>query len=239
MLVLQFLAGSAAIAGGVELLQDSASGVDIYGDPLPDGALARMGTHRFWSGSEIDNLTFSPRGDLLASTSNEPPGLILWDTINGHTVRRLVVPEPQLPVGFGGFAAVAFAPNGELVAAMGDEVVVIWNLATGRLVRVVGDLHGRVLLASFSFDGVSMVAADDDGAISFRTGADAPRRRIKMDGESIKRLALSPDGKVLATSFRDGTFRLWDVATGDANSDLPLKVTLDAQRKEGSGLPRA
>ena len=39
---------------------------DVYGDPLPLGAITRMGTFRFWVKTPISSITFSPDGKSLA-----------------------------------------------------------------------------------------------------------------------------------------------------------------------------
>src|SRR5437660_7014806 len=45
-------------------------------------------------------------------------------------------------------------------------------------------------------------------------GADAEPRTLKGHQGSVMAVAFSPDGKLLASSSRDKTIKLWDVATG-------------------------
>src|SRR5437868_1480234 len=62
--------------------------VDLYGDPLPEGAVARLGTTRWRHDGEAWATAFSPNGKVLACAAFN--GLIyLWDTATGREIRRL------------------------------------------------------------------------------------------------------------------------------------------------------
>jgi WD40 repeat protein len=52
--------------------------VDAYGDPLPDGAAARLGTLRWRTGDFVNGLTWSPDGRWIASAENGGVAR-LWD----------------------------------------------------------------------------------------------------------------------------------------------------------------
>jgi WD40 repeat protein len=55
---------------------------DLYGDPLPPGAIARLGTLRFRAAERIDHLAYSPDGKKLVSHGG---GVItLWDAESGR-----------------------------------------------------------------------------------------------------------------------------------------------------------
>src|SRR5665213_1301179 len=67
-----------------------ASRTDTYGDPLPPGALARMGTSRDYIGDGSSRIIFSPAGRFVtASSSFIRPPLRLWDPATGRVVRDL------------------------------------------------------------------------------------------------------------------------------------------------------
>jgi WD40 repeat protein len=58
--------------------------LDHYGDPLPPGAVARLGTVRFRHQESAWRLAFSPDGKALACNSN-----VVWDAATGKPLYRL------------------------------------------------------------------------------------------------------------------------------------------------------
>ncbi len=65
--------------------------VDAHGDPLPDGATARLGTIRFNHGDGLNHLFFSPDGKTIYS---EGGGSIrLWDAVTGKERGCLASPR--------------------------------------------------------------------------------------------------------------------------------------------------
>lgn len=58
-------------------------GVDLYGDPLPSGAIARLGTQRLRAGIfSVDHIAFSPKGNIIASTADGRE-VQIWDVGSG------------------------------------------------------------------------------------------------------------------------------------------------------------
>jgi WD40 repeat protein len=59
-------------------------------------------------------------------------------------------------------------------------------------------------------------------AVSSPLGAEAPRPRLTLRGhtDEVRCVAISPDGKVLASGGADNTIRFWDLATGKEQATL-------------------
>jgi WD40 repeat protein len=73
--------------------------LDFYGDPLPEGAVARLGSTRLRPGGWIRALAFSPDNRRLASWSQvvgEGSRLQIWDVADGRELRRSELPNAQL-----------------------------------------------------------------------------------------------------------------------------------------------
>src|SRR5262245_48961224 len=63
-------------------------------------------------------------------------------------------------------AAVAFAPDGHLLASAGhDRLVRLWDPATGRLVRKLSGHQHQVRAVAFSPDGKVLASASWDGTV--------------------------------------------------------------------------
>src|SRR5262249_42759365 len=123
--------------------------LDRCGDPLPEGAIARMGSLRWHHGAMIHCIAFSPDGKLLASGG---PGstVRVWVSSTGRAVR-------QLNGQFERVRSVAFSPDGKLLGTAGGRII-LWEVATGRQICQLGE-GGNSL--AFSSDGKILAAAAD------------------------------------------------------------------------------
>src|SRR5437868_5821067 len=99
--------------------------VDRYGDPLPPGALARFGTTRLQHGKRVSALAYSPDGRTLASGADD--GTVrLWESATGR--ERACCRGSE-----GTVHCLAFAPDGQALAAGDDTALRLWDAATGKL----------------------------------------------------------------------------------------------------------
>jgi RNA polymerase sigma factor (sigma-70 family) len=106
---------------------------DRFGDPLPDGAVARLGTVRFNHGDSLNGLYFTPDGQTIIS---EGGGFLhLWDAATGKDLRRFATVKPSFD------DQTVLSPDGKMMTFLNQEndhdTVRVWDLAQEKEVRTV------------------------------------------------------------------------------------------------------
>ena len=180
---------------------------DQYGDPLPEGALNRLGTLRFGQGDRVTALAFSPDSKTLVS-GGEDLTVRMWVPATGKEVRRFGEHADKI-------GAIAFAADGKMLASGSrDGSICFWDVASGRELRRFQGHAGAVISLAFSADGKTLVSGGGDETVRFWDVNTAKELRQLGGGFGpAQAIAFAPDGKTLATGGWENTIRLWDLAT--------------------------
>ncbi|QQR46491.1 WD40 repeat domain-containing protein [Myxococcus xanthus] len=116
----------------------------------------------------------------------------------------------------GSVLALAFSPDGRLLASGGyDAVVRVWDVAAGAQVAELKGHEAELHAVAFSPDGRWLAAAGRPGALwlwDWKQG----RRVALLSGHTdvVRGLAFSPDGEWLASGGLDRTVRVWRIRDG-------------------------
>jgi hypothetical protein len=110
-----------------------APATDLYADPLPPGALVRLGTVRLRHGGHAA-LAFSENGRTLISANAAYARF--WDPATGALVRQvnfpLPPPPPHDPVAARSHGRRSLSPDGKILAAWYGCSLHFWYVATGK-----------------------------------------------------------------------------------------------------------
>ena len=116
-------------------------------------------------------------------------------------------------------ASAAFSPDGRMLAVAVGRQVVLYEVATNKVLANLGDHPGPVTSVRFARDGTSLVAAGGRaglfGSVTVWDVAKRHRRfEAKEHADTILAAEFAPDGKTLATAGYDKLILIWDLATG-------------------------
>jgi WD40 repeat protein len=164
-----------------------------------------------------DMFAFSPDGRWLAAIAKDFKGVGVWEVATGREGCRLPTEDP-IP----GFS-VQFSPDGHLLAIGGlHGRLNLWEFPSGKQVLSVAAMTDTnnvtdpawVVWIAFSPDGRSVASRGDNNTIKlWETASGREVRTLAGLRDAPYHAAFSPDGRLLASSSRDG-IKLWDVSTG-------------------------
>ena len=194
------------VAAALLLLLAQESKSDSYGDPLPDGATARMGTVRLRHAAA--SLAFSPDGKTLASGGYDT-FIRLWEVATSKPLKRL--DGHASPV-----TALLYSPDGTTLFSGDDKGGLrAWDVATGKQKWTKSGHTAKVACLACSADGKAIASASHDKSARIWAAADgAEIVRLEGHEHTVNGVAFSPDGKLVASASFDKTVRIWDAATG-------------------------
>jgi WD40 repeat protein len=209
---------------------------DLLGDPLPAGALARMGTSRLRSDTTVSCVAFAVDGKSLvaAGYSNR---LTWWDLASGQELRKVTLATVS------SVNAMQFSRDGKVLAlACGDGSVRLLDGESAVERRALVDTVNRysTITMSLSPDGKSVVVVHRHNRLVVLWNAETGvvRHRIpNVNTYNLPAVVFTPDSKKFVTLWTDSKLHLVDVETGKSLKELEPAATTTGAAMYASRIP--
>lgn len=202
---------------------------DLYGDPLPSGAIVRLGTVRWRVRHGVKQMAFIPGGQYLATTGGS--ALSVWDVDTGRVVRTISTDSAPLK---GEFWIFASTPDGKRLlstdslgsttpGAEGERKsrLLLWEFSSGKILKQSEVSHLPTCLAIRPDSRLAACATYLGDVFLWDLEKNEVRRIIQGDEFTrIHSLRFTADGKHLVVlPSEGGVSQRIDVASGK-----PLKT---------------
>jgi WD40 repeat protein len=213
------------------------------GDLLPQGAVARLGTHRLRHVGAVRWLAYTPDGRRLVSIG-EDKALQVCESADGKEVARFLhqgVASPDrdgvvfIDLGFRHYGGneqfrpqnIAASSDGRLLATGGmDGLIQVWDAATGKEVRrfelkvTPGEQdngQNQITSVAFTRDARYLIGSRPMGDLALHLWDLETGKEVRVfrspENRPAGQMIFSPDGRLLA-AVSGAEVRLYDFATG-------------------------
>jgi WD40 repeat protein len=188
---------------------------DAFGDPLPAGAIRRLGSQRLRHGGAIASLAWATDSTRIASAGGFTDQAVrLWDAATGKQIREFKVHRANV-------TTVALAPVGELAASVDAQGrICVWDISNGKVVQ--SSLVDDNAAVVFAGDGKSLISIEEGQIRQYECHTGRQLRSLPVGNfrKPITYFDWSKDGKTLAATDNSSEVRILDVTTAQVQHTL-------------------
>jgi len=184
-------------------------------------------------------IALSPDGKFFLSEGNVPYTygniLKLWDIETGEEVKSLIGKQlngANELINYGTITAMAFSPDGHLAASGGVNIINLWDVPSGKLLRAIHPPENEAFRVSIEFSPDGQLLLYSASTKSKKTIqvwevlTGNLRHSFKTDFEFINFATFSADGKYIlsgggAPANKHSEMKYWDVYAGKILHEFP------------------
>jgi WD40 repeat protein len=157
--------------------------------------------------SRLHPIAFSPDGKTLATGAGDD-SIRIWEVATGKELHRWPAPPGN------GVAGLAYSPDGRLLAVGLFYSLHLWDAATGKPVRQLGEEEYLSHALAFAPDGKTLAVVTQMKAALWDVSSGVKRWEYGRAGQrAFHDVAFAPDGKTFAVARYNEPVRLWDTLT--------------------------
>ena len=152
------------------------------------------------------SVAISPDNSLLAAGSWNHNNVMIWDIEDNEEFAIINAEAPGLPYVY----AIAFSPDGELLAFGGSGGLQLWDIGTKKEIELNGNA-GFVYSMAFSPDSKFLISGGTEEVVHI-WDIEKQKKTDELQQESIVySLSYSPNGRWLAVGLHANKVELWDM----------------------------